>query len=66
MHVRGECSFGDEEIEAYGDQVAAASIQFLWKSRDEPIKPSDRQNRVVQLARSDIGHLSFKYSTSKF
>ena len=40
------------EMEAYGDQAAAASNQFCCKSREEPSrKPCDRQYRVIQLAR---------------
>ena len=48
------------EMKAYGDQAVAASYQFCYKSREEESwKPSNHQQRVVQLGRSDRGHLFF-------
>ena len=50
-----------EELEACGDQVAATGNPFCCKSREEATKkPYDRQEEVVQLARSDRGHLIFR------
>ena len=55
------------EMEAYGDQAAATSDLFCCKSREEPCrKPCNYKHRVVQLARSDRGHLIFGNYFSSF
>ena len=54
-------------MEAHGYQAVAASNQSSYKSREEPSrKSSDHQHRVVQLARSDKGHLIFSNYFSRF
>ena len=45
------------EMEAYGDQAAAARHPFSSKSRGEPgRKPCITSLREVQMTRSGIGH----------
>ncbi len=61
-HV-GERSVG-VEMEAYGDPVAAASNHFCYMSEEPSKKPLDPNiEHLVQLARSDRGHLNFSNCT---
>ena len=46
------------EMEAYGDQAAAASVQFFYKSREKPSrKPCDHQHRAIELMRPERSDL---------